>query len=82
MKHQSLLHTFVLLCILAGGLFTFWFATGNIPLQLTVGIIMTVAYVTWGIVHHVIIGDLHRKVVIEYILVGLIAIVLLLTLAL
>lgn len=81
MKQQDLLNTVILLCILGGGLFTFWTAAGNIHLQLIIGGITTAAYVTWGIVHHILSGDFHRKVVIEYVLVGLIALVLLATLA-
>lgn len=78
---QNILHTAILLFILAGGAWSFWYAGGNMPLQLTIGAITTVAYVIWGISHHAIAGDLHRKVVIEYVLVGLIALVLLATLA-
>ena len=59
-----------------------WYAQGNTNVQLAVGSITAMAYVAWGIIHHALIGDLHRKVVIEYILVGLIATVLLATLAL
>lgn len=82
MKKGELLHTIVLFTILLGGIFTFWFAKGNTSLQLTIGTVTTMAYVAWGIIHHSLKGDLHRKVVIEYVLVGLIAIVLLTTLAL
>lgn len=78
---QTVLHTIILFCILGGGLWSFWYAGGNIPLQFIIGIVTTVAYVIWGIVHHMLIGDLHRKVVVEYVLVGLIALVLLATLA-
>ncbi len=82
MKQTSLLHALVLLCILAGGAFTFWSAQGNINLQLAVGFMTAVAYVAWGVIHHAVMGTLHRKVVIEYVLIGLIAVVLLTTLAL
>lgn len=81
MKQQNVIHTFVLLCILAAGLWSFWYAGGNVMLQLIIGGVTTIAYVLWGIVHHVMNGDLHKKVVIEYVLVGLIALVLLATLA-
>lgn len=80
--HYPFLHSVVLFCILVGGLFTFWLAQGNMMLQLVTGTVTAAAYVAWGIIHHVIKGDVHRKVVIEYVLIGLIAIVLLLTLAL
>ena len=81
MKQQNVIHTFVLLCILATGLWSFWYAGGNVMLQLIIGGVTTIAYVLWGIVHHVMNGDLHKKVVVEYVLVGLIALVLLATLA-
>lgn len=82
MKQDTIMHTLVLFCILAGGAAMFWYGQGNVALQLAAGIVTSVAYVAWGIIHHAIAGDLHRKVVIEYVLVGLIAIVILATLAL
>jgi hypothetical protein len=81
-KKSQMIHGLVLLLILSGGAFTFWYATGNTKLQLLAGIVTSAAYVAWGIIHHALEGDLHPKVVIEYVLIGLIAIVLLLTLAL
>lgn len=82
MKKQELWHSMILLCILAGGFAAFYLTSGNRRAQLTVGLAMTVAYVLWGIMHHTLTHDLHHKVVIEYILIGAIAMVLLLTLAL
>ncbi len=82
MKMHRILHGIVLLIILSGGALTFWYAKGNTSLQLAAGFATAVAYVAWGIIHHAMQGDLHRNVVVEYILIGLIAIVLLLTLAL
>lgn len=82
MKTHDFIHGFVLIIILAGGAATFWYAAGDTRLQLTAGFVTTVAYVAWGIIHHAMQGDLHRKIVLEYLLIGLIAIVLLLTLAL
>lgn len=81
-KYHQLIYVIVLLFILAGGALTFWYAAGNTRLQLLAGLVTTLAYVAWGIIHHMSQGDLHRNVVIEYILIGAIAIVLLLTLAL
>lgn len=82
MKNLTLLQGFVLMCILAGGAFTFWFAQGNMTLQFAVGVITAVAYVIWGIMHHMQKGDLHTRIVLEYVLVACIAVVLLATLAL
>lgn len=76
-----MIHDIVLVSILLLGSFAFWNLQGNTNAQLTIGIVTSIAYVAWGIIHHMIQGDLHRNVVIEYVLIGLIAIVLLLTLA-
>lgn len=81
MKHQRVVSIVVLLCILIGGSLTFWYAKGNTGLQLTVGVMTTVAYVLWGLTHHALAGNIHRKIVLEYVLVGVIAIVVLATLA-
>jgi hypothetical protein len=79
MKHHTLVSYAVLACILLGGSATFYYVRQSTGLQLIVGIITSIAYVFWGIIHHQQQKDLHRKVVLEYILIGLIAIVLLAT---
>ncbi|MBI3342968.1 hypothetical protein HY032_02335 [Candidatus Gottesmanbacteria bacterium] len=71
------LHFIVLLLILSAGVGMFFSAQGSIGLQLTIGIVTSVAYVAWGMIHHTMQGDLHRKVVIEYVFIGGIAITLL-----
>lgn len=72
-------HFLVLIAILVIGVWMFFQATGDRSLQLTIGIATSIAYVLWGIIHHQIQGDLHRRVVIEYILLGAIAVLLLMT---
>jgi len=69
----------VLMGILVGGLVVFYYVRPNISLQFIVGTITSAAYVIWGIIHHAIKKDLHARVVVEYILMGAIAIVLLAT---
>lgn len=76
MKAQ-IMHFVVLTLILAGGAAMFFGAQGNTGLRLMIGIVTSIAYVAWGIIHHVMQGDLHRKVVIEYVFIGGIAITLL-----
>ena len=71
------LHFIVLLLILASGVGMFLAARGNTGLQLMIGIVTSIAYVAWGMIHHTMVGDLHRKVVIEYVFIGGIAITLL-----
>lgn len=70
-------HFIVLLLILGAGTGMFFVARGNTALQLLIGVVTSVAYIAWGIIHHVMQEDLHRKVVIEYVFIGGIAITLL-----
>lgn len=76
---RSFFHFLVLIAILGAGVFTFIRVAPNTTLQLFVGIVTAVAYVLWGLVHHAIKKDLHQRVVVEYLLIGAIAIVLLVT---
>lgn len=79
MKVNHISHFIVLLAVLAGGVGVFFYVRPNTTLQLLTGIITAVSYVAWGLIHHAIERDLHQKVVVEYILIGAIAIVLLVT---
>jgi hypothetical protein len=76
---QTVIHFIVLIAILSAGVLTFIAVHPNTTLQLLVGIITAVVYVLWGIIHHAIKKDLHQKIVVEYLLIGAIAIVLLVT---
>jgi hypothetical protein len=79
MKHIRIVHYVVLLLILGGGIVTFYLVRPNVTLQLLAGVVTSVAYVIWGIIHHKLQGDLHHRIVIEYMLIGAIATVLLVT---
>jgi hypothetical protein len=72
-----IVHFSILALILVVGSLTFLSLAGNPQLQAVTGITMAVAYVAWGIVHHSLRKDLHVRIVIEYILVGGIALVFL-----
>lgn len=74
-----MLHYLVLFLLLGAGVLSFYLVRPNVTAQLIVGIITAVGYVAWGVIHHAVDGDLHPKIVIEYVLIGAIAIVLLLT---
>lgn len=74
---MHLVHLVILVLILLGGVASFLYVAGNQPLQFLVGVITAIAYVAWGIIHHMVRGDLHKKVVVEYSLIGIIAIILL-----
>ncbi len=70
-------HYLILASILFGGVFTFIFLAGNRNAQIAIGVITSLSYVAWGIIHHAIDKDFHLKVMIEYTLIGLVAIILL-----
>lgn len=70
------LHYFSLLCLLGVGLWgIFWFDYSRV-IQLRIVISLGVAYVMWGMVHHWYHRDLHLKVVWEYLLVAVLAVVI------
>jgi hypothetical protein len=79
MKMRNAIEHIVLGSILVGGLAAFYYVRPNESLQFITGTITSVAYVLWGIIHHALKKDLHGRVVIEYVLMGAIAIVLLAT---
>lgn len=72
-----ILHFVVLACILAAGAIAFSLVSGSKSIQLFVGIVTAIAYIAWGLLHHALQKDLHPKVVIEYVLIGVISVVLL-----
>lgn len=71
-KHTG--YYFSLFIILMLGLLLTFLATPNFMFQ-TIVILMTIFfYVLWGILHHLINHELTVKIVIEYILIGLLGV--------
>jgi len=79
-RTKDIVNFFVLFLILGVSVLSFYQASGNGRVQLYIGGIMSATYILWGILYHHWQKDLHMKVVLEYILVGLIAFVLTYTL--
>ena len=77
---RHMFHFFILFVLLSVGTGAFFLADGNRQLQLFIGTMTSLTYVVWGMLHHAIQSDLHPKVVIEYVLIGVIAVVLLILL--
>jgi EamA domain-containing membrane protein RarD len=65
---------------LVAGAVTFYYVRENTTSQIFVSIVTSVAYVFWGLIHHMIKKDLQKKIVIEYMLIGLIAMIVLIVL--
>ncbi|MBU1327446.1 hypothetical protein KKB64_03020 [Patescibacteria group bacterium] len=78
MKSHAI-HFAVLVGILVIGISAFLYAYGDRSMQLTVGILTSLAYLAWGIIHHALEKDLHWRIVLEYVLIAAIAVVLLMT---
>ncbi|HVZ58962.1 MAG TPA: hypothetical protein VG935_04395 [Patescibacteria group bacterium] len=70
-------HWFYYLSLLVMEVFAFSLilsAQGNTSLQLRYTMLAAGIYVIWGVVHHGINHTLHKKVIIEYLLMGLLGI--------
>jgi hypothetical protein len=68
------LHYFVLLCVELVGLWgIFWFSFQPM-MQLAILVGMCAAYVVWGVIHHYEHRDLHVKIVFEYLLIAIFAV--------
>jgi len=78
-KWISVTNFTILAIILISTVLLFLLVQDNKSLQVRIGILLSVLYVSWGIIHHSMIGSLHPKVVIEYLLVGAIAVTLIIT---
>lgn len=66
-------HYFVLALLLGAGVVAFYSIHGNSMAQLLIGVAMCLLYVLWGVFHHAAIGDLRRRIVVEYVLVAAVA---------
>lgn len=70
------LHYFILLCSQVVGLWgIFWFSHQP-TMQFYIFSYMSSVYVIWGIVHHYYHKDLHAKIVLEYALFAILALII------
>ena len=67
-----------LFLILAFGFLLVFLAFPNRGLQMIIVVLTTFFYISWGIVHHLINHDLHAKIVVEYMLVGILGLTIVL----
>lgn len=63
-----------LLLILSIGVLIILFSPDNDSLQMSIVVLMTAFYVLWAVIHHLIDHDMHAKVMLEYILIGMVGI--------
>lgn len=76
-KYYHLIWFIFLIIILAIGLWFFYIFAGFPDKQLFTVEIAAFLYFLWGIVYHFLEGDLHPKIVVEYLLIALLAVFLL-----
>ena len=71
-KHEGYYLSLFMILIL--GLLLTFLATPNFMFQTIIILITILFYVLWGILHHLINHELTAKIVIEYILIGLLGV--------
>ncbi len=74
-KSSALRHYIILLSIMVVGLWGLVWLSSDRGFQLILIWAMAGAYLSWGVVHHWIHGDIHPKVVLEYLLIATIGVV-------
>jgi len=70
-KNLQLVQYAVLIAILVGGFYSILLFKDNRNLQIFSILIMSVAYMLWGISYHVVEKTFHIKIVVEYTLISL-----------
>jgi hypothetical protein len=72
--HFHLFHQLLLIVLLGFVIILFFSFAGNPDMQFKVAIGTSLTYFVWGLSHHALEGDLHPKIVVEYLLIALLAI--------
>lgn len=68
---------FLVLSSLAGlGVFMFFIFNGNPDYQLMTAVGLSSLYFLWGCYYHSVLGDFHPKIMVEYLLIAIMAVIL------
>lgn len=76
---HNIIHFLLLIFILSASVLAFLLFQGNHYFQLIIILMTGVAYVLWGILYHYYKHDLHLKVMLEYVVIAVVAVILLWT---
>jgi len=71
-----IINILILLFTLTAGAVAFFYSQGSAFAQFIISLVTAVTYTVWGLLYHRLRGDLHMKVVVEYVLVSAMAVVL------
>ncbi len=74
--HFHISHYLILLFYLAIGVITFVYFSGFPNRQFVIAVVFSLLYFIWGIVHHALEGDLHPKIMVEYLVISILAVLL------
>lgn len=66
-----------LFLFLASSIWLFYLFAGFPDKQFALIILGAIFYFVWGVVHHLIKGDFHLKIMLEYLLIAVLAVLLL-----
>ena len=78
-RHAAQIHDIslgILFVVLALGVFLFYLAVGNPQRQFNLVLLFSTLYFLWGVIYHGMKGDIHPRIVIEYLLIALFAVIL------
>lgn len=73
----NIFHYIILALVLLAGLLLLFMYQGKPETQFYIGVGLALSYFSWGMIHHYLDGDLHKKHVVEYSLISLLGLVLL-----
>jgi len=77
---KHLVHYLVLLFLLVSGGLSFFYFQRFPQAQIVSAFLTASFYVLWGVIHHYLEGDLHLRVVVEYMAVAILGFLVLFTL--
>lgn len=72
-SYIHLWHYLILTLILATGVVAFFVVGAQPERKFLIGVLIITGYMLWGIFHHLTLGDLNRKRVVEYSVLSLCA---------
>lgn len=73
-KDHHFLHYLILIAFLAVATVLFSFANPNRNYQFIIVVAASLAYIVWGIMHHMLEGRADAGIILEYVLIGLVVI--------
>jgi hypothetical protein len=74
---EHLGHYIILSCLLMVSFTLFAYFRSNLLIQQYVLLGSGISYLSWGVIHHQLVGDLSKKIVLEYFLIAALVVLML-----